>query len=46
MDSGEFPLFTKVIMDAELPHMDPERQFRTGLNDLLDGISAQLDRAR
>jgi AcrR family transcriptional regulator len=46
MDSGEFPLFTKVIIDAELPHMDPERQFRTGLNDLLDGISAQLDRAR
>jgi AcrR family transcriptional regulator len=46
MDSGEFPLFTKVIIDAELPHLDPERQFRTGLNDLLDGISAQLDRAR
>jgi AcrR family transcriptional regulator len=46
VDSGEFPLVAKVIMDAELPHMDPERQFRTGLAHLLDGISAQLDRER
>lgn len=46
MDSGRYPLFTKVIIDAALPHMDPDRQFRTGLDDLLDGIAAKLDRRR
>jgi hypothetical protein len=46
MDSGEYPLFTKVIIDAALPHMAPDRQFRTGLEDLLDGIAAKLDRRR
>jgi AcrR family transcriptional regulator len=46
MDSGEFPLFTKVIIDAELPHMDADHQFSTGLDRLLDGISAQLERRR
>ncbi|MFL6142762.1 MAG: TetR/AcrR family transcriptional regulator [Labedaea sp.] len=46
IDSGRFPLFTKVIIDAELPHLEPEQQFRTGLNHLLDGIAAQLDRER
>jgi AcrR family transcriptional regulator len=46
VDSGEFPLFAKVIIDAELPHMDIERQFSTGLDHLLDGISAQLERRR
>jgi AcrR family transcriptional regulator len=42
MDSGEFPLFTKVIRDAALPHMDPDRQFDLGLGQLLDGIAARL----
>jgi AcrR family transcriptional regulator len=46
MDSGRYPLFTKVIIDAALPHMAPDRQFRTGLDDLLDGIGAKLDRRR
>ena len=46
LDSGEFPLVAKVIKDAELPHMELDRQFRTGLAHLLDGISAQLDRGR
>lgn len=44
--SGKYPLFTKVILDAALPHMDPDRQFSTGLDHLLDGISAQLERKR
>jgi AcrR family transcriptional regulator len=44
IESGKYPLFTKVILDAELPHMNPERRFRTGLDHLLDGISAQLER--
>ena len=43
MTSGEFPLFTKVILDAALPHMDPDRQFDLGLAQLLDGIAARLD---
>ena len=46
IDSGRYPLFTKVIIDAALPHMDPDRQFQTGLDDLLDGIAAKLDRRR
>jgi AcrR family transcriptional regulator len=46
MDSGRYPLFTKVIIDAALPHMAPDRQFRTGLEDMLDGIAAKLDRRR
>jgi AcrR family transcriptional regulator len=44
LDGGEYPLFAKVITDAAIPHMDPDRQFRTGLEHLLDGIAAQLDR--
>lgn len=46
LDSGQFPLFTKVIIDAEFPHLAPDHQYRNGLNHLLDGISAQLDRER
>jgi AcrR family transcriptional regulator len=42
MDSGEFPLVTKVILDARIPHLDPEEQFRTSLDHLLDGIAARL----
>jgi AcrR family transcriptional regulator len=46
IDSGEYPLFTKVIIDAALPHMEPDHQFRTGLEDLLDGIAVKLERSR
>jgi AcrR family transcriptional regulator len=46
ISSGEFPLFTKVIIDASLPHMHPDRQFDTGLEDILDGIATKLDRSR
>jgi len=46
MDSGKYPLFTKVIIDAVRPHLDPDRVFRMGLDDLLDGIAAKLDRRR
>jgi AcrR family transcriptional regulator len=44
LDDGRFPLVAKVIRDAALPHMDLDEQFRTGLNHLLDGIAAKLDR--
>lgn len=46
MESGRYPLITKVILDAAIPHMDPDEQFQNGLDHLLDGISAQLDRRR
>ena len=46
MASGRYPLFTKVIIEAALPHMAPDHQFRTGLEDMLDGIAAKLDRRR
>lgn len=46
IDSGRYPLFTKVIKDAVLPHLDPDRQFRAGLDNVLDGIAAKLERRR
>jgi AcrR family transcriptional regulator len=46
ISSGEFPLFSKVIIDASLPHMEPDHQFSTGLEDLLDGIAVKLERSR
>lgn len=46
IESGKYPLFTKVIVEAALPHLDPERVFRIGLDNLLDGIAAKLDRLR
>ena len=44
LDSGKYPLFTKVIIDAALPHLAPDRVFQIGLDNLLDGIAAKLDR--
>lgn len=44
IDSGRYPLLTKVIIDAALPHLAPDRVFRIGLDNLLDGIAAKLDR--
>jgi AcrR family transcriptional regulator len=46
IDSGQYPLFTKVIIEAALPHLDPDRAFRFGLDNLLDGIAAKLERQR
>lgn len=44
IDSGRYPLFAKMITDAVFPHLDTERQFRSGLDHLLDGIAAKLGR--
>lgn len=46
ISSGKYPLFSKVIKDAALPHMDPRRQFEAGLEHVLDGIAAKLERTR
>lgn len=44
LETGQFPLLRKVIEDAVFPHMNMDQQFQTGLNHLLDGIAAKLDR--
>jgi len=44
VDSGRYPLLSRVILDAEAPH-DPERletAFRRGLELVLDGLASML----
>ncbi len=44
MDSGDFPLVTRVILDARAPH-DPDRLmhgFEQGLERVLDGLAMML----
>lgn len=46
VDSGRYPLLSRVIVDAEAPH-DPERldaAFRRGLEVVLDGLAAMVAR--
>jgi hypothetical protein len=42
IDSGDYPMLKRIIIDAELPHMDPDARFERGLSRLLDGIAATL----
>jgi AcrR family transcriptional regulator len=42
IDSGDYPMLRRIIIDAELPHMDPDARFERGLSRLLDGIAANL----
>jgi hypothetical protein len=42
LDSGRYPMFTRIVMDARLPHMTIEEQFRYGLDRVLDCISSAL----
>lgn len=42
IDSGGHPMLKRIIVDAELPHMDPDTRFERGLSRLLDGIAASL----
>lgn len=45
IDSGDYPMLTTVIRDAATPH-DPDRAqqaFRAGLEQILDGLTANLD---
>ena len=44
INSGDYPMLTKVILDATKPH-DPEARrngFRAGLDQILDGIATNL----
>ncbi|MFG3253304.1 TetR/AcrR family transcriptional regulator [Streptomyces sp. NPDC048172] len=40
--SGEYPIFTKVVMEARQPHLSRDDQFRNGLKRVLDCIAAAL----
>lgn len=40
--SGRYPMFTRTIRQARVPHLPPEERFRYGLAHVLDGIAACL----
>lgn len=40
--SGEYPIFTKIVMEARQPHLSRADQFQTGLQRVLDCIAAAL----
>lgn len=40
--SGEYPIFTKIVMEARQPHLSRDDQFRYGLDRVLDCIAAAL----
>jgi AcrR family transcriptional regulator len=40
--SGEYPIFTKIVMEARQPHLSRDDQFRYGLERILDCIAAAL----
>ncbi|GAA4613194.1 TetR/AcrR family transcriptional regulator C-terminal domain-containing protein [Actinoallomurus liliacearum] len=42
VESGEYPIFTKIVMEARQPHLGPDDQFRYGLERVLDCIAAAL----
>ncbi|MGP4102854.1 TetR/AcrR family transcriptional regulator [Nonomuraea sp. KM90] len=43
--SGEYPIFTKIVMEARQPHLSRDDQFRYGLQRVLDCIAAALPSA-
>ncbi|MFI6907793.1 TetR/AcrR family transcriptional regulator [Nonomuraea sp. NPDC050394] len=40
--SGEYPIFTKIVMEARHPHLSRDDQFRDGLQRVLDFIATAL----
>ncbi|TDD26082.1 TetR/AcrR family transcriptional regulator [Actinomadura sp. KC06] len=42
LETGAYPMFERIVIDARLPHMTPDEQFRYGLNRVLDCIAAVL----
>ncbi|WP_242895252.1 TetR/AcrR family transcriptional regulator [Actinomadura litoris] len=42
IESGDYPMFSRVVVDAKLPHMAPEESFRYRLDRVLDCIAAAL----
>ncbi|MFC4910049.1 TetR/AcrR family transcriptional regulator [Actinomadura gamaensis] len=44
MESGKYPIFTRIAMEARQPRMSRDEQFRHGLERVLDCIAAALPR--
>jgi AcrR family transcriptional regulator len=42
LDSGLYPMFKRIVMDARLPHMSGDEQFHYGLERVLDCIAGAL----
>jgi AcrR family transcriptional regulator len=42
LKSGEYPIFSKIVMGARQPHLSRDDQFRYGLERVLDCIAAAL----
>lgn len=42
MNSGDHPMFNRIIKDARLPHMTGDEKFRFGLDRVLDCIAGVL----
>jgi AcrR family transcriptional regulator len=44
VESGEYPMFNRIIIEAKLPHSDggPAESFALGLERVLDGLAAGL----
>ncbi len=40
LESGEYPIFSKIVIDARQPHLSRDDQFRYGLERVLDCIAA------
>jgi AcrR family transcriptional regulator len=42
IQTGEYPIFTRIVMDAEQPHMSDQERFDYGLERVLNAIGATL----
>jgi len=42
LDSGKFPHMNRIVIEAEIPHSDPDKVFARVLDRLLDGLAAGI----
>ncbi|MEV5827028.1 TetR/AcrR family transcriptional regulator [Spirillospora sp. NPDC052242] len=42
VESGEYPMFSKIVLEARQPHLNHDDQFRYGLERVLDCLAAAL----
>ncbi|WP_084549952.1 TetR/AcrR family transcriptional regulator [Actinomadura rifamycini] len=45
LESGEYPMLTKIVLEARQPHLDHEDRFRYGLERVLDCMAPALSAA-
>ncbi|MFG2001513.1 TetR/AcrR family transcriptional regulator [Spirillospora sp. NPDC048911] len=45
MDSGDYPMFTRIVVEARQPHMNRDERFRSGLERVLDCIAVAIEGA-